>query len=89
VELQELVAMGVPLPVAGALYWIIQRVRGVEVRANEAKETAAKAAKDLATYKLEAAEKYASIGYLKDVEERLVRVLERIEDRLENLRKTK
>lgn len=88
-ELQELVAMGVPLPVAGAFYWLYQRVRGIEVRANEAKDTAAKAAKDLATYKLDAAEKYASIGYLKDVEERLLRLLERIDDRLENLRRPK
>jgi len=80
-ELQELISLGISAPVAAALYWLHTRVTNAESKA-------AKAAADLVQYKLDAADKYASIGYLKDVEERLVRVLERIEDRLNKLGKS-
>lgn len=38
---------------------------------------------DLAAYKLQVAKEYASVSYLKDVENRLIVHLERIEDKLD------
>lgn len=63
--------VGVP-----ALGWMASAVRTARA------ETAA-TARDLAAYKLEVAEKYASIRYLKDVEGRLAASLERIEKKLD------
>ena len=40
---------------------------------------------ELAAYKLEAAEKYASVGHLKDVEARLVVSIDRLADRIDRL----
>lgn len=83
---EEWVAYGVPVPVAAAIYWLHGRVQKAEARAEKAEEKATNNAQELSLYKLEAAEKFASIGYLKDVEERLVRVLTRIEGRLDALK---
>ncbi|MEH6477688.1 MAG: hypothetical protein V7727_18495 [Sneathiella sp.] len=77
-ELQELITLGVPLPVGAVLYWLHLRLVSAEAKAAEA-------IKDLAEYKLEVAKEYASIKYLKDVENRLIDVLNRIDDRLNNL----
>lgn len=42
-------------------------------------------AEELACYKLQAAEKYASVEHLKDVEARLVVSIDRLADRIERL----
>ena len=42
-------------------------------------------AEELASYKLQAAEKYASVEHLKDVEARLVVSIDRLADRIERL----
>lgn len=42
---------------------------------------------ELAAYKLEATRQYASIGYLRDVERRLLAVLEEIKDEIRELRR--
>ena len=44
---------------------------------------------DLMRFKVEVAERYASIQYLKDVEKRLIMHLERIEDSLDKLRSSR
>lgn len=44
--------------------------------------------KELSDYKLHVAKEYASIGYLKDVEERLTNHLVRIEDKLDGKQST-
>ena len=40
----------------------------------------------LAAYKVEVAEKYATVGYLKDVETRIINHLDRLEEKVDKLR---
>lgn len=46
-----------------------------------------KVAGDLYEYKLQVTKEYASIGYLKDVEERLIKAIDRLTDQSEKSRK--
>ncbi|WP_300300951.1 hypothetical protein [Ferrovibrio sp.] len=78
----------VELPVLAGLFWLIQRQRDrteqqiAQMQAEQrAAITATRAA--LSDYKLEVAQRYASIGYLKDVETRLTEHLLRIEAKLD------
>jgi hypothetical protein len=48
-----------------------------------AKAAAAKVERQLGAYKVEVAEKYATIGYLKDVENRIANHLRSIEEKLD------
>ncbi|HYE52539.1 MAG TPA: hypothetical protein VEB20_23290 [Azospirillaceae bacterium] len=78
----------VELPAVGGLFWLIWRGRreadqaldglrdGLDAELSALRE-------NLAAYKLEVAKSYASIGYLKDVERRLVGHLLRIEAKLD------
>lgn len=78
----------VELPALAGLFWLTQHQRDrlehlmTQVQAeHRAAITATRAA--LADYKLEVAQGYASIGYLKDVESRLTEHLLRIEAKLD------
>lgn len=77
----------VELPALGGLFWLTQHQRErqeILIQQMQAEQraaiTATRAA--LADYKLEVAQRYASIGYLKDVETRLTEHLLRIETKL-------
>ncbi len=78
----------VELPALAGLFWLIQRVRrdgeaeidGIRRRVADAAE---RLRDGLAAYKLEVAQTYASITYLKDVESRLTEHLVRIEAKLD------
>jgi hypothetical protein len=59
-----------------AVLWLANAVRA-------ARTETATVVKDLADYKLQVAEKYASVNYLKDVEKRLLDGLERIEKKID------
>lgn len=76
-DFQSFVAIGVTPSVAIIAWWLNQRVRAAEQKAERARE-------DLASYKEQVAQHYASISYLKDVENRLFKVLVRIEERLDH-----
>lgn len=56
---------------AGVWWWMSGAVR--------------KVADDLSVYKLEAAEKYASVSHLKEVEGRLASAIERLTNRIDKL----
>lgn len=77
----------VELPALGGLFWLTQHQRDRQDQIiqqmqaeHRAAITATRAA--LSDFKLEAAQRYASIGYLKDVETRLTEHLLRIEAKL-------
>ncbi len=57
----------------------------VDAKVREVAGRAEGIALELAAYKLEAAEKYASVGHLKDVEARLVVSIDRLADRIDRL----
>lgn len=78
----------VELPALAGLFWLIWRNRReVEGQIDgccdrcDNKHQAAR--ENLAAYKLEVAQHYASIAYLKEVEKRLTEHLMRIEDKLD------
>lgn len=78
----------VELPILGGLFWLVWRTRReVDVTLDDARrraeQSAAQLRSELANYKLEVAKGYASIGYLKDVEHRLIDHLVRIEAKLD------
>lgn len=80
----------VELPALGGLFWLIQRQRErheADLQQLQAEQRAAVTATRaaLADYKLEVAQRYASIGYLKDVEARLSEQLTRIEAKLDRV----
>jgi hypothetical protein len=62
--------------VFGAWWRVEARIRGSE-------EVARKAIKELAEFKLIAAEKYASHEHLKEVEQRLVSAIDKLSDQIE------
>jgi hypothetical protein len=73
----------------GAMAWLVWRHRrDAEIAIERTRQTAAAEARDLreglAAFKLEVARGYASIGYLKDVENRLTAHLLRIEAKLDH-----
>lgn len=80
----------VELPVMGGLFWLVMRVRAeaaeetARVRA-EAERSGRHLRDGLAGFKLEVAKSYASVAYLKDVDARLSRKLETIEEKLDAL----
>jgi len=73
----------------GLLYLVLRIRRESEDRSRSIREqcdgSIAQVRADLAAYKLEVAKSYASIDYLKDVDRRLSRKLEQIEDKLDAL----
>ncbi len=78
----------VELPTLAALFWLSWRNRRDADRAIEHNRWTFEAKlaglrENLAAYKLEVAQSYASIGYLKEVERRLTDHLVRIEDKLD------
>ncbi|MEW5703686.1 MAG: hypothetical protein AB1781_03750 [Pseudomonadota bacterium] len=79
----------VELPTLASLFWLIWRARSEAQASLERLYHAFQTDADehrmnLATFKLEVAKFYASIAHLKDVETRLSRHLQRIEDKLDN-----
>ncbi len=75
VEWQEILALVAIAAMASGIWWRLQQ----QVTAN---------ARALDAYKLEAAEKYANITHLKDVEARLVVSIDRLSDRIDRLLST-
>lgn len=74
----------------GAMVWLVWRHRrDAEQAIDAARRVAAEEARELrealADFKLQVARGYASIGYLKDVENRLTRHLLRIEAKLDGV----
>ena len=57
----------------------------VDAKVRDVAERADQAARALDAYKLDAAEKYASVAHLKDVEARLVVSIDRLADRIDRL----
>lgn len=76
----------VAIPAFGGLLLLHLRHRS-EVAEQNREQTAATVAvaAELAAYKLEVAHRYASQGYLKDVEQRLTDYLEKIEKKLDKM----
>ena len=79
----------VEIPALAGLFWLIWRARGEWqeslLRLHRVFEEGIDAHRDtLAAFKLEVAKSYASIALLKDVENRITRHLQRIEDKLDN-----
>jgi len=80
----------VELPVMAGLFWLVMRARAeaaeetARVRA-EAERSGRHLRDALAAFKLEVAKTYASVSYLKDVDARLSRKLETIEEKLDAL----
>jgi len=78
----------VEIPVLAGLFWLIWRGRqsaealGIDLRHRLEMELG-RIRQALADYKLEVAKSYASIAYLKDVEDRLTAHLLRIEAKLD------
>lgn len=77
----------VELPALGGLFWLTQHQRDRQdqiIQQLQAEQRSAVAATRaaLADFKLDVAQRYASIGYLKDVETRLTEHLLRIEAKL-------
>jgi hypothetical protein len=73
----------------GAMAWLVWRHRrDAEIAIERTRQIAAEEARDLrealAAFKLKVARGYASIGYLKDVENRLTAHLFRIEAKLDH-----
>lgn len=81
----------VEIPALTGLFWLIWRNRREQdhemLHHRQVTEKALTQAREaLAAYKLEVAKTYASISYLKDVEQRLTEHLLRIESKLDNTR---
>lgn len=79
----------VELPALAGLFWMIWRARrdaedGIERVRHVAVTAQAQMRESLAAYKLEVAKSYASLGHLKDVEQRLTDHLLRIETKIDN-----
>jgi hypothetical protein len=90
-EIPPTFALGAATDVSalGAMAWLVWRHRrDAEIAIERTRQVAADEARDLrealATFKLEVARGYASIGYLKDVENRLTAHLLRIEAKLDH-----
>lgn len=88
-EIPSTLALGAATDVSalGAMAWLVWRHRrDAEIAIEQTRRVAAEEARDLrealAAFKLEVARGYASIGYLKDVENRLTAHLLRIEAKL-------
>lgn len=72
---------GVGLPIVFTVFGFI--LRTYKERIDDAKSEAMKARAELQEYKLVAAEKYASIAYLKDVETRILGAIDNMGRRFE------
>ena len=88
-DIPPILAFGAATEVStlGAMAWLVWRHRrDAEIAIEQTRRVAADEARDLrealAAFKLEVARGYASIGYLKDVENRLTAHLLRIEAKL-------
>jgi len=68
--------VGIFILVVAALFRMVQVL---QPRVNKRKE-------ELAAYKLEVSKEYVSVGHLKEVEERIMAYLKRIEDKLDGKR---
>ena len=76
----------VELPlILGAYALILKRGRDLDRDLVAIRQELVSAGRELQAYKLEAAQTFASIGYLKDVENRLTGHLETIEKKLDRL----
>ncbi|HYE48579.1 MAG TPA: hypothetical protein VEB20_03240 [Azospirillaceae bacterium] len=92
-DIADLVGPAVVAAIFGLVAWSLNRnVAAVErdlaaarQAADKAQDAADAARNDLAAYKLEVAQRYASTGYLKDVEQRLMEHLGRIERGVQQL----
>lgn len=78
----------VELPALAGLFWLIWRSRhdsddAIEDNRRTFERGLSQQREALAAYKLEVAQSYASIAYIKDVEKRLTVHLERIEHKLD------
>lgn len=78
----------VELPVLGGMFWFFWRSRRESENAlsrhqRHIDQTVSLLRDNVAAYKLEVAKNYASIDCLKDVERRLTRHLQRIENKLD------
>jgi len=79
----------VELPALAGLFWLLWRTRhdmdeALDDTRHRLEMNAAQLRNELASYKLEVAKTYASIAYLKDVEQRLIDHLLRIEGKLDS-----
>lgn len=79
----------IELPALGGLFWLIRKTQSdcsdAVDRVRRAYETGlAQAREGLSAYKLDVAQSYASITYLKEVEKRLTNHLLRIEAKINN-----
>ena len=72
VEWQEVLALAAVCAMACGVWWRLQQ----QITAS---------ARSLDVYKLEAAEKFASVAHLKDVEARLIVSIDRLSDRIDRL----
>ena len=78
----------IEIPVVSVLFWLIWRLRqGLDALEPETRlkldRCRAEAESDLAAYKLDVAQSYVSMPYMKDVERRLTHHLLRIEVKLD------
>lgn len=78
----------IEIPVVSVLFWLIWRLRqGLDALETETRlkldRCRAEAESDLAAYKLDVAQSYVSMPYMKDVERRLTHHLLRIEVKLD------
>lgn len=72
------------VPGLGGLLWLVWRAMDKAERAEKKAEQArASCARDLDAFKLEVAKEYASKEYIKEVEQRLLNYLERIDNKLD------
>ena len=68
-----------------AVGWLIHAKNNALSKAHDAHKVADEAHDALAAYKLEVAEKYATTGYLQDVERRLNDMLTKLDGKLDQL----
>lgn len=78
--------VGLMVPTIGTVGWIfiyfVKRLRAIETNAEQRVQGVEK---DLAAYKLDVADKYASVSHLTEVEQRLVKSMDNLADRLDKL----
>jgi hypothetical protein len=67
------------IPLVGALFWLRFRDR------DETDKTIRALTTDLANYKLTVATSFASIAYLKDIENRIMNQLQKIDEKVDRL----
>ncbi|MBP6818356.1 MAG: hypothetical protein KBC46_03530 [Ferrovibrio sp.] len=74
------------LPALGGLWWYARQAHErAEAARAVAEEKAAKVLAELNAYKLQAAKEFATIGYLKDVELRMLSAMNEIKDAVKEI----